>query len=87
MENKKQEYIGKVKMRLTQPMIKCSGRDTVTCYYRGKLISFTDSVLEIEFKFNNETVVGVYDRLNEEWISATVDIGFIWDIKVYEIKK
>lgn len=27
-----------IKLKLVQPKIKCSGRDEVTCYYRGKVV-------------------------------------------------
>ena len=52
----------KVKMVLKQPPIKCSGRDDVTCYYRGKIIDESDVDYLIEFKHNGEVKKELYHK-------------------------
>lgn len=53
----------KVKMKLVQPAIKCSGRDDVTCHYRGTIIGvdLKDRFVQIEFKKYGESVNDIFD--------------------------
>jgi hypothetical protein len=48
----------KVRLKLTQPAIICSGRDFTTCFYRGKVIESGDdetgSYRVIQFKVHGE---------------------------------
>ncbi len=38
MESSQPKYIRKIKLRLKQPAIKCSGRRDVACHYHGKVL-------------------------------------------------
>lgn len=40
----------KVKMKLSQPSIMCSGRKSVECYYRGKVTGINPTHARILFK-------------------------------------
>lgn len=51
MEKSQLTLGSKVKLKLVQPNIKCSGRDDVTCYYRGKIIETLEDSVFIEFKY------------------------------------
>ncbi len=70
----------KVKLQLIQPMIKCSGRDNITCFYRGRIIEKLEDSLLIEFKYNREIKRELY------YISGPLSYGFylqeIKDIKI-----
>lgn len=57
MELKQLQLGDKVKMKLIQPKIKCSGRDTVECFYRGKIIHVPKfNAYLIEFKFKGKII-------------------------------
>jgi hypothetical protein len=58
----KQGYIRKVKLKLEQPVIKCSGRDDIECYYRGKVLSESDTRMLIEFKSFGEVVAATFNK-------------------------
>lgn len=70
----------KVKLQLIQPQFKCSGRDEVTCFYRGKIIAKLEDSLLIEFKYNKEIKKELY------YISGSLYEGFfseeLKDIKI-----
>ncbi len=53
----------KVKLELKQPQFKCSGRDNVTCYYRGKIVKETKTSYLIEFKYKGNTLIELYDKV------------------------
>lgn len=50
----------KVKLQLIQPYIKCSDRDTITCYYGGKIIGRSFHFIVIEFKYNKNIIQEKY---------------------------
>lgn len=50
----------KVRLQLIQPQFKCSGRDDVTCKYRGKIINNVGHFLVVEFKYKGERVTEKY---------------------------
>ncbi len=62
----------KVKMKLIQPFIKCSGRRDVTAYFRGKVIELAGpgfvSHAIISFKYRGELVQGMYDLYERQFI-------------------
>lgn len=77
------DYIGcKVKMELIQPEIKCSGRDTVSCYYKGKVIDTFDSpnMIQIKFKYKGETIHEWYNLDNQRFNRNELS-----DIKIIKI--
>ena len=55
----------KVKLELRQPLLKCSGRDDVTCYYRGRIVDSCLEYIRIQFKYKGELVTKTY------WLSDT----------------
>lgn len=67
----------KVKLQLIQPQFKCSSREEISCFYRGKVIIIPpfNSVM-IEFKYKGEII--------REWYQE--NLGFrrkdINDIKI-----
>ena len=57
----------KVKMKLIQPAIKCSGRGDVSCHYRGKVVALQFGYALIEFKQYGEVIEGHYDLVSKEF--------------------
>jgi hypothetical protein len=55
----------KVKFKLEQPRIMCSGRKPVTCSYRGKVLKENDLGMEVEIKVYGEPVVIFYDKTDK----------------------
>ena len=53
----------KIKLELRQPQFKCSGRDDVTCNYRGKILEEHDDWYLIQFKYNGELLNEKYDKV------------------------
>lgn len=70
----------KVKLQLIQPQFKCSGREEITCFYRGKVIEKLDDCILISFKYKKEKIQSLY------YISGSLSPGFfeeeIKDIKI-----
>ena len=56
MELQQQEYIRKIRLKLSQPSIICSGRKRVECYYSGKLIFERNGYKKILIKSYNQPV-------------------------------
>lgn len=54
----------KVKLELKQPQFKCSGRDDVTCYYRGEILEEESDSYLIKFKYKGEWLTEWYDKEN-----------------------
>lgn len=52
----------KVKFRLVQPAIKCSGREDVTCYYRGRVIKEDGYGMHVQIKQHGQEVTIYYDK-------------------------
>lgn len=52
----------KIKLKLVQPKIKCSGRDDVTCFYRGKIVEELPDVWVVQFKSYNQTIKAIFDK-------------------------
>ena len=52
----------KVKLSLIQPQIKCSGRDDVTCFYRGKVVEVNPNDWVIEIKRHSEIIRVKFDN-------------------------
>lgn len=69
----------KVKLQLIQPQFKCSGRDDVTCRYRGKVLEVLDDSYLIEFKYNKILRRELY------YISGNLINGFL-DEELNDIK-
>lgn len=72
MERQQLKLGDKVKMKLVQPAIICSGRKEVTCYYKGTVInvdsSGKDRFVQIEFKRYGEVVDDIYDCRLETFV-------------------
>lgn len=70
----------KVKLQLIQPNFKCSGRDDVTCRYRGRVVDVLDDSILIEFKYNKNLIRELY------YFSGSLGVGFfneeLRDIKI-----
>ena len=58
----------KVKMKLVQPAIICSGRKEVVCYYRGVVTGVSKNLRRIQFKRYGETVEHWYDTITKEFV-------------------
>ena len=60
----------KVKMKLSQPRIMCSGRAAVECYYRGRVknVSSDNKQVLIAFKYDGVHGEYVYDCEMGEFI-------------------
>lgn len=57
MEEKQQQSTRNIKLKLEQPAIMCSGRERVTCYYRGKIVRESENYYKvITFKSHGEEV-------------------------------
>lgn len=69
----------KIKLQLIQPQFKCSGRDDVTCRYRGKVLEVLDDSYLIEFKYNKNLRRELY------YISGNLINGFL-DEELNDIK-
>lgn len=54
----------KVKLVLKQPQFKCSGREDVTCHYRGKILEEHDEWYLIQIKYNGVVMNEKYDKVN-----------------------
>jgi hypothetical protein len=54
MELQQPKYIRKVKLKLIQPAIKCSGRNNVTCTYRGRVTEDSYNWMYIQIKVYGE---------------------------------
>ena len=52
----------KVKLKLIQPSIKCSGRDDVAFQTRGKIIDLSEDYIKIEFKSKGELISVLFDK-------------------------
>lgn len=74
----------KVKLKLKQPTMICSGRDFKECTYRGRILEEDRHCYLIEFKYKNEMIKDYYWKEN----SISPSIGFekeeIQDIKLVE---
>jgi hypothetical protein len=77
MENQLPKFIRKVKLKIVQPHIKCSGRDSISCYYRGKVIRETEHIMDIIIKVYNEETKISYDKTKDQCIT----FGF-FDLKL-----
>ncbi len=66
----------KVKLKLEQPAIMCSGRDKVECFYRGKIVLEQDGFEGIEFKSYGK-IVAVLFKNNECITSGWEDLKII----------
>ena len=65
-----QESFRKVKLQLIQPQIMCAGREPVTCYYRGKVITEYFDMKIVAFKsFGVEVFVQFKGEqcITEDW--------------------
>jgi hypothetical protein len=68
----------KVKLQLIQPQFKCSGREEVTCFYKGKIIDETIDKFKIEFKYKGKLVSDWYHiplngfLHNKQWIDIKI---------------
>ena len=51
-----------------QPLLKCSGRQDVVCYYRGFVEDVVEDVAHISFKRFGEKVTEEYDLVKEEFV-------------------
>lgn len=58
----------KVKLKLTQPAIMCSGRKNVECYYRGVVTGLNETHARIQFKRYGEDVEHFYDLDKDEFV-------------------
>jgi len=69
MEQLQPKYTNKVKLKLEQPSIICSGRDRVECYYRGKITSWIignpHSYFDVTFKSKGEIVTVTFRALDD----------------------
>lgn len=63
----------KVKLKLVQPQIKCSGRDDVTCIYRGKVIKETNNKLFIEIKVYGIKNQIIFDKALQKVITQNFE--------------
>jgi hypothetical protein len=78
MEQKqKPGYIRKVKLKIELPVIKCSGRDDIECYYRGKVITEDDKQMLIEFKSHGEIITEIFNKEsnrfeNPQWFDLKI---------------
>ena len=61
MEVQQLKLDSKVKLKLIQPQFKCSGRDDVSCNYKGKVIALKGKLVCIEFKYRKELIQAWYD--------------------------
>jgi len=53
----------KVKMKLVQPKIKCSGRDDVSCHYRGIVTHvILPGFVTIKFKQHGQWIEALYNE-------------------------
>lgn len=67
----------KVKLQLIQPKIKCSGRNEVKCFYKGKVVDEKQFNIKIEFKYKGEII--------EHWYNVITDSfseDYLKDIKI-----
>lgn len=62
----------KVKFKLVQPAIKCSGRDDVTCYYRGRIIEDDRFGMSVLIKQHGQEVLIYYSKE----VQAVITEGF-----------
>jgi hypothetical protein len=62
MEDKKPEYIRKIKLKLEQPAIMCEGRKPITCYYKGKVILESENLMWIVIKSHGKEISLMYDK-------------------------
>lgn len=76
MEQSQHTYPKKCKLKLTQPVIKCGGRDDVECYYRGLIKHEDDYTYYILFKYKGQLIFEPYDK----------SIDAFLDIKLKDIK-
>lgn len=77
MERSQQKYIRKVKLQLVQPKIKCSGRQDVSCYYNGKVVTETEDSLVIIIKVYGVDTDILYDKISKRVLT----LGFT-DLKL-----
>ncbi len=68
MENRQLKSGDRIKMKLVQPAIKCSGRKDVVCHYRGRVIETYNQFAFIQFTKHHQEVVGCYDAFKECFI-------------------
>lgn len=56
----------KVKLKLEQPKIKCSGRSEVNCFYRGKIIETYENSYNvvISFKYKGKLLEKTYNKFS-----------------------
>lgn len=65
-----QQPFPKIKLKLEQPAIMCSGREKVECYFRGKIICQNDNSIGVEFKSFGEKQYVAFNTDTNECISA-----------------
>ena len=70
----------KVKMKPEQPIFKCSGRDDVTCYYKGTVTQVFANCVRISFKYKGEYRENLYDIVNNTFVKEELK-----DIKIVKI--
>lgn len=72
MESSQPIYPKKCKLKLEQPRIMCSGREPVTCYYRGTIIAeIKDKYLPgywIDFKYKGDLIRRFYDIKSNKFL-------------------
>lgn len=77
MDKKQQSFIRKVKLKLVQPQMICSGRDFIECYYRGKIIEEGNFNYQIEFKYKGEVITALYNKKNGFYNKDLQDIKIV----------
>lgn len=75
MESQQREYIRKVKLKLIQPKIMCSGRNAVTCTFRGKVVFEHGNFTCIKIRSHGEEKLVIFEG------DTCITIGFE-DLKI-----
>jgi hypothetical protein len=60
MEQQQLTLGSKVKLKLVQPRFICSGRDAVSCTYKGTIVQMWEKLICIEFKYRKELIKAWY---------------------------
>lgn len=67
----------KVKLRIKQPAVLCSGRKPVECYYQGKVVIMTKHLMLIAITRNGEKDEVVYSRKRKQFLFGDEDLEFV----------
>jgi ribosomal protein L19 len=83
MERQQLKLGDKVKMKLVQPVIKCSGREDVTCHYKGEIIAIQgiecQIAIVIRFRYKGNEVEDWYDMNYQQFNNKEYkDIKILW---------